>query len=373
MATQRQSKPEVSDVQQPLDSQNLGSQSDRSQNGPPSSEITSGWPDIAVALAPRYMWVLAGVLQESIRTGVHSKDEVQQVLRRHCWDCPLPQEVSDLITRSIARLFHLVTEHKASLEAFLQNPGRVRQGAIPVWAGASNTEAGSEPSPTPEEWSRLKEDAPLVGKIAAWALHDPGSTMRGPRPETRTVKITFGHTRVTVNGKPVNKDASWLLAEYLILKNGRVCWPWVCVILPTFDVADPDGAFRNYLSKKRRTFNGCGIHFATHKKKTEDGTHVFEGMDDNIVSNIKNVKTMHDQALKEYEAGDRARAISLLSRITGDDQNDWYMFTAAYMDLARWICELHFEHVGERPIEKCRSFLTWYCKKLRLGPLCQNR
>ena len=254
-------------------------------------------------------------------------------------------------------------EQKLALASGKRKP----EGAVPSGAGFSNTEAGFEPSPTPEEWKRLKEDAPLLEKIAAWALHDPGSTMRVPRPETKVVRITFTHTGVTVTGVNVNKDASWLLAEYLILREGRVYWPWACVILPTFDVEDPDRAFRNYLSKKRRTFDASGIHFATHKRKTEDGAHAFAGMDDNIVSNIKDVKTRYVRALKEYEAGDRVRAVCMLSRITEDDQNDWYMFPAAYMDLARWICELGFEHVAEHLIERCMSFLAWYCKKLRLG------
>jgi len=126
MATDHKSEPYVGNVQQPLAPQDLRGETDQNQGVPPVTEIVSGWPAVAYDLSPRYAWVFTGALLEAVRTGAHSKNQIEQIIRGHCLDCPLSWEVLDEILTDITRYFHLVTKHKVSIEDFLRNlsPGR---------------------------------------------------------------------------------------------------------------------------------------------------------------------------------------------------------------------------------------------------------
>jgi len=93
----------------------------------------------------------------------------------------------------------------------------------------------------------------------------------------------------------------------------------------------------------------------------------FQGIDDHVVSNIVNIRKQYEQAVSKYEDGDLPKAIQTLLCITKDIENRWYIFTDAYMHLARWIRELSFEGVSENLIVECKEFFQWYLKRLRLG------
>jgi hypothetical protein len=184
---------------------------------------------------------------------------------------------------------------------------------------------------------------------------------------TKRIDVEFTNSGVIVDGDNWGKDAPLLLVEFVILKRKKIHWLWAYIILPEFNVTDPDYQFRNYISKKRKDLANRGIHVATFKRKDEDGVAVFEGMDDQVVSNIRDIWTKYEDALSLYNNGNVKKAVEALSYITNDIRNQWYTFTDAYMDLARWICELNFKDVSEETRRKCRGFFEWYLKRLRLG------
>jgi len=187
--------------------------------------------------------------------------------------------------------------------------------------------------------------------------------------ETRWINVRFTNTSVILNGKPIGKNTCFLLAEYLILKRRPVHYLWAYVILPKFEVKSktPDEQFRNYVSKVKRKLAEYGIHVATEKEKYSDGVAMFQGMDDCVVSNIRGILKLYENAVSQHESNNIPGAVEALSRMTDDVGHEWYTFTDAYMDLATWICELNFEGVRKVVIEKCIEFLGWYTKRLRLG------
>lgn len=229
---------------------------------------------------------------------------------------------------------------------------------------------------TPAEWTER-----TLSVIEQLSDHDletliviSKTLLSGAEPEphtqpsaTKRIEVEFTDSGVMVDGDNWGKDAPLLLFEFLILRRRKVYWPWACIILPEFNVADPDYQFRNYVSKKRKDLTNRGIQVRTFKKKGQDGFAIFEGMDNCLVSNIKEVRAKYEQALSLYNNGNLKEAVVTLSCITNDIRNQWYTFTDAYMDLARWICELNFKNVAEDTMRKCRKFLEWYFTRLRLG------
>ena len=138
------------------------------------------------------------------------------------------------VSHEIERLVGVLRGSLRSEEASLALPPEVREplealldiiessqtgyqeGVVTLAAPTSTTGDGDVPPLTWDEWESLAQNAPLIERLAKWVLHNEGRpTIHGPRPETRVVRITFTHTRVTVNREDVNKDASWVLAEYL--------------------------------------------------------------------------------------------------------------------------------------------------------------
>lgn len=193
------------------------------------------------------------------------------------------------------------------------------------------------------------------------------------KPKTKPSKITFTDTSVLVDGKDLGKGAPLLLAEYIILKQKEVHWLWAYIILPKFAVKKytPDQQFRNYISKIRKELEKCGMRLAILKHE-EEGFAIYEGMDDRVISNIRDARKTYEEALSVRESNLK-EAVKVLSSITKEDNNRWYSFTDAYMMLSRWMCELEFEEVSDSVREKCIKFFKWYLKRLRLGISKINR
>ena len=196
------------------------------------------------------------------------------------------------------------------------------------------------------------------------------------KPETKQIKITFKATEVTadVEGKEHKEHKSLKrrellrLAEYVIFKK-EVCWPWACVILPEFNVDDPDSQFRNYISTAKGILKDYGIHIDTRKKRTLDGRALFYNFDSDVVSNIRTVRDTYKEARTKYEKEDNtSEAIETLSTTT-EGPYYWYTHTDAYMDLAEWIRQQHFKgnEITDELIECCEGFLRWYIRALKIG------
>jgi hypothetical protein len=157
--------------------------------------------------------------------------------------------------------------------------------------------------------------------------------------------------------------------EYIILRRKPVHYLWSYVFLPKFEIKSktPDEQFRNYISKKRKNLEEYGIHVATEKDKYSDAMAMFQGMDDCVVSNIRDIQKLYEDAVAQYGKGDAREAVKTLSPMTKDIEHQWHTFTDAYMDLANWICELGFKGVQKSVIDSCVEFLGWYTKRLRIG------
>lgn len=196
-------------------------------------------------------------------------------------------------------------------------------------------------------------------------------TTRVSQQKTTQFSITFTNTSVILGHETIGKNTSLCLVEYLILKRKPIHYLWAYVILPKFEVKSktPDEQFRNYVSKVKRKLVEYGIHVATEKEKYSDGTAMFQGMDDSVASNIRDIRKMYDNAVAQYEERDTQGAVNTLSGMTKDIKHQWHIFIDAYMDLASWICELNFEGVQKSVIDSCVEFMGWYTKRLRLGTL----
>lgn len=102
--------------------------------------------------------------------------------------------------------------------------------------------------------------------------------------------------------------------------------------------------------------------------KDGEGFAIFQSIDDHVDSNIRNIRRKYEEVLSLCNDNIK-KAVETLSCITEEVENKWYNFTNAYIDLAKWICKLHFADVPENIIEKCKEFFEWYLKRLRLGIL----
>lgn len=229
----------------------------------------------------------------------------------------------------------------------------------------------------------ILDDAELLAVrfVQSYFYEQPTPWPIGPEEETsdtlrriaRQVKVMFTTTTIKVEGKAksLGKTAPLYLAEYVILKE-RVHWLWAFIILPKFEVTDPDTQFRTYISTAKMEFKKFGIHginIVTSKKKYGDGFGLFEGIDEHIDSNIKDIKGVYKHARSDYEDGNTSQAINILSEITGSVENNWYTFTVAYMDLADWIRRENFRGISDSLIRCCMGFLEWYLTKLKFGIL----
>ncbi|GAG01142.1 unnamed protein product, partial [marine sediment metagenome] len=185
-------------------------------------------------------------------------------------------------------------------------------------------------------------------------------------PRKRKKSINFAKQKIIIDGKSENKTSPFLLVEYIVLKGQRVHWLWIFVILKNFNPKNPKYQFNNYIYKNNKIFRECGLHIEILKDE-ENGFTELVGLDEMAVSNVNKVKNFYKEALSLYDNGRILDAIKELEKITQDKNHNWYTFTDAYMNLAKWICELNFEKISEELIQKCGSFLKWYSKKLKIG------
>ena len=196
--------------------------------------------------------------------------------------------------------------------------------------------------------------------------------VRALKPTTEPTKITFTNAGIIAEGKdkPLRKTWPLRIAEYLILKSGdKVHYLWAYVILPTFNPIrkGPEWQFTNYISKAKGVLAKRGIHVATYKGERGDWFGLCEPMDDSVVSNARDIVRLYKDARCHYEDGNMAEAIEILSKVSNDAGNNWYAFTDAWMDLAKWIGEQNFAGVSDDLILRCREFLTGYLRRLRIG------
>jgi hypothetical protein len=84
MATRRKPKPEVSDLQQPLDPQDLRPPTTRSQDAPPVNAISSGWPKTAEAALPYFIQVVNAAMAEALTLRTLSAHAIELIVARQC-------------------------------------------------------------------------------------------------------------------------------------------------------------------------------------------------------------------------------------------------------------------------------------------------
>jgi tetratricopeptide (TPR) repeat protein len=198
------------------------------------------------------------------------------------------------------------------------------------------------------------------------------------KPETKQIKFkTREVTVVAAKGKEKSLSRRELsrLAMYVILKGvkrteeeKRVHWLWAYIILSKFDVTNPELRFRNYMSTAKGILNDHGIHIDTSTEGA-DGFCEFLGIDEHVVSNIKDVTEAYELARSEY-ASNPLQAMKTLSKITEDKDNNWYIFIPAYIQLAKWIREENLKdikNISNDLIDNCTGFLGWYRGKLDRG------
>lgn len=187
--------------------------------------------------------------------------------------------------------------------------------------------------------------------------------LRAKEPE-ETIRVDFMKGKIVVNGSPMEKSGPLLLAEYIILKQRKVNWLWAYVILERFKVTDPKTRFRNYIHKRKNELAEYGIHIEV--LAGEDFAKL-DFIEDRVVSNIKDIVSDYREALSLNNDGKTLQAIQRLSSLIENKDHDWYTFTDAYIDLARWVHKRGFEGVQPNVISKCKRFLGWYVERLRFG------
>jgi mevalonate kinase len=181
-----------------------------------------------------------------------------------------------------------------------------------------------------------------------------------------TIRIDFLETEILVNGESINKNYPFLLTEYIILKDKKVHWLWAYVILEKFKVKEPKVQFKKYIYKKKKDLAKCGIHITPLKGKVDNFAE-FKYFEDTVVSNIKDIKNDYRQALVLNGNNKTLQAIQQLTSLATNEENSWYIFTDAYIDLVRWVYKLGFKDVERKVIDSCKKFLQWYAFRLKSG------
>lgn len=121
MAT-RKSKPEVSDVQQPLDPQDLRSQTDRHHRGRTEVSRPTSWPRTAEAAFPNYLQVLNAATTAAIGIGTPSPHDIELIVAQQNARWPIPPQLFHAAVRAVADYCQSVHDETPAIKVFLSQP-----------------------------------------------------------------------------------------------------------------------------------------------------------------------------------------------------------------------------------------------------------
>lgn len=122
MATQRQSKPEVSDVQQPLDSQNLRSPADRNHRVSAADSRPADWPRTAEAALPSFIQVVTLAVADAVAMGTPSPHNIELIVAQQNARWPIPPQLFHAAVRAVADYCQSVHEETPAIKVFLSQP-----------------------------------------------------------------------------------------------------------------------------------------------------------------------------------------------------------------------------------------------------------
>lgn len=122
MVAQRQSKPCFSDVQQPLDSQNLRSPADRNHSVSAADSRPADWPRTAEAALPIFMQVVNAAATEATTVGSLSEHDIELIVARQNVRWPIPPQLFHTAVRMVADYCQSVHDQEPAIKAFFSQP-----------------------------------------------------------------------------------------------------------------------------------------------------------------------------------------------------------------------------------------------------------
>jgi hypothetical protein len=121
--TERRFKPRISDVQQPLDSQNLCADTTQNQGAPPVIDSTADWPRTAEAALPSFMQVANAAAVEATTMGTSSERDIELIVARQSLRWRLPPQLFRTAIAVVTRYCQSVHDQEPAIKAFLSQTG----------------------------------------------------------------------------------------------------------------------------------------------------------------------------------------------------------------------------------------------------------
>lgn len=173
---------------------------------------------------------------------------------------------------------------------------------------------------------------------------------------TEKRRLEFTSNQVKLDASILPKTSSLRLLEYILLK-GKVHFLWMYVIREKVNVDEPRRKFFNYASSQNSKFlEAAGLELFRY----EGDLFAYRKACKSILLNTETANIL----LRKAEMSETQEAIAILSTLLLRDYDRWYLFTDAFMMLAKLLHDHGLKHSSSTLTSECHSFLTWYQFKL---------
>jgi hypothetical protein len=183
--------------------------------------------------------------------------------------------------------------------------------------------------------------------------------------------LTFTESKLKTSGGTSNKTYPIVLLENIILKK-RIHWLWGFVIFGKWTCGKipkktPRDRFFNYISKEIKEFEKYGLKIDLNRAGDEMWIEDFKTIKSKVKCNLFEAVDNYDKAVIEFEAGNIVEAIKKLESAISPPNYSKIKYINAYNLLIRCVSKVNYQNISERLLDKIKTFLRWYVKRLKLA------